>query len=103
MNQKEFIQEFKKMTEEMVTLVEKKNTDYSYGQDAYRNFKLCEQLGICPTEKGILVRMSDKMTRIANLLEKDAEVKSESIQDTLRDLSNYSLILAIYLKQRQKK
>jgi hypothetical protein len=47
--------------------------------------------------------MTDKMQRIANLLDKEAMVKDESILDTLQDLSNYSLILRVYLEQKNEK
>ena len=45
--------------------------------------------------------MTDKLQRISNLLEKEAEVKDESILDTLQDLSNYSLILRVYIESRK--
>ena len=42
-----------------------------------------------------VVRMEDKFNRIENwILNPNQEVKSESIIDTLEDLSNYSLMLA---------
>jgi hypothetical protein len=47
--------------------------------------------------------MSDKMSRVANLIRKarvgqSAAVADESVTDTLLDLSNYAIILAMYLK-----
>lgn len=86
----------------MMTIVTMKNKDYSTIENAFRNFMQCETLGICSAEKGILVRMSDKMSRISNLLERDAFVVDEKIEDTLVDLSVYSIILSIYLKEKAK-
>jgi hypothetical protein len=103
MNHDEYLKEFKKITDEMFEITTSKNKDYACGDDAMRNFKQCENLGICSAEKGILVRMSDKMSRISSLLEHDAFVKGESINDTCRDLSNYAIILSIYLADKYKK
>ena len=46
-----------------------------------------------------VVRMEDKMNRISTLVDgnKHAEVASESLADTLRDLSNYSAMVACWL------
>jgi hypothetical protein len=47
----------------------------------------------------------DKMTRIGNLLNKDqAQVKDESIFDTIQDAINYSAILyfGILMEQRER-
>jgi hypothetical protein len=46
--------------------------------------------------------MADKMSRIINLTERDAEVKDESINDTLVDLANYSIILKLYIESKSK-
>lgn len=43
------------------------------------------------TGDAILVRMSDKVARIASLSVKDAEV-SESLEDTIKDLGAYALL-----------
>lgn len=103
MNQLDYLKEFKGVTDKMLSIVTKKNKDYAGTEDAFKNFKMCEALGLCSMEKGILVRMSDKMTRISNLLEKDPDVASESIIDTLIDLAAYSIILILVIKDRKNK
>ena len=47
-----------------------------------------------------VVRMEDKMNRISTLVDVDkpAEIASESLADTLRDLSNYSAMVACWLE-----
>ena len=45
----------------------------------------------------MLVRMTDKMQRVANLLYKEADVADEKLQDSLLDLSNYADIMNVYL------
>ncbi len=77
----------------------RKNADYSGDTFAFANFDAVEKLWICSAEIGLLVRMTDKMCRISNLIanQREGKVKDESINDTLSDLSNYARILNIYI------
>jgi len=93
------IERIKENTQKMVDIAVKKNQDYS-GAEPFQHFMLVERLGVTSAEKGIVVRMCDKVSRIANLLEKDAAVVDESIQDTLLDLANYALILEALINYR---
>lgn len=84
-------------------IAKKKNADYAGergAEDPFSNFRACEAFGV-PTEKGILVRMSDKMSRIGSLLDQEAQVVEESVQDALADLANYALILSNYLDSKK--
>lgn len=49
-------------------------------------------------ELGILVRASDKLARLKNLLDKQAEVDDETRADTWRDLAGYAIQALIMLK-----
>jgi hypothetical protein len=82
-----------------VQLALRKNADYANSDDPFANFKTSTIVGV-PVEKAFLVRMGDKLARIGNLLDRPAEVKDESIGDTLSDLANYALLLRIWLEQR---
>ena len=99
------IKGFKETTENMYALHKKKNSDYAGSKDPYKNFRQCESLDICSVEQGILVRMSDKMSRISTLIgeNKEAEVTDEKLEDTLLDLANYSVILKCFLENGRKK
>ena len=78
-----------------------KNSDYGgSNNDPYANFRNSTIAGV-KVEQGILVRMSDKMSRIGTLLQKEAKVKDEAIEDTLMDLINYAAILKSYLKNNK--
>ena len=82
-------------------VMENKNKDYTgaHGADPFANFTRSEALGICSTEQGFLVRMSDKMSRLAAFChEGHLAVEDEKIVDTLQDLLNYCILLACYLK-----
>ena len=84
------------MFHESVALIEQKGHDYNRqqqnGGDTLFNLRVAEILGIIPTaERGILVRLSDKFMRLISLMEPgvEAEVKGESLRDTVRDIHNY--------------
>lgn len=47
-----------------------------------------------------VVRMGDKMNRIESLSKKEAEVKDESIKDTLLDLANYAIMTVMWLNRK---
>jgi hypothetical protein len=84
-----------------VEISRKKNADYAGAADPFANFRVCASLGI-PVEVGLIVRMSDKMARIANLTKPGvvAQVVDESVLDTLSDLANYAMILRMWLESQ---
>jgi hypothetical protein len=80
----------------------RKNHDYGASDKSpYNNFLNSTMVGVS-VERGILVRMMDKISRISTLLEKEAQVSDESIQDTLMDLINYTAILKSYLNRKNE-
>lgn len=82
-------------------LIKKKNADYCgiETQDPYINIKNSITVGVSP-EQGVMVRMMDKISRTYNLLNQNAEVENEAIEDTLNDLINYAAILKSYIKRK---
>jgi len=87
---------------ECLTTLKNKNHDYAVGdnveEDALKNFKLVEYLTITDSPTGILVRMCDKISRLANVYKGGNKVQ-ESCEDTIKDLINYSLILLATIKE----
>jgi hypothetical protein len=85
-----------------IEISRKKNADYTGGNsNPFSNFTSVENLGI-KTEQGFLTRMMDKMARIGSYVSKgELQVKDESVIDTLRDLANYSCLLAGYIKSKE--
>lgn len=71
---------------ELVALLLRKNADY--GSSAWNPPTLKPTLSV---GDAILVRMSDKVARIATLAIKEAEV-AESLEDTIRDLGGYAIL-----------
>ena len=103
MNREGLIVFFENNTNEMIETMKRKNTDYAGadGESPFANFQRVESLGICSTEQGFLTRMTDKLCRISNLTKNEAKVKDESIQDTLLDLANYSLLFSAFLQSKK--
>lgn len=93
--QKLSLEAIKKAHTELTDIFEKKNTDYGNSFE-----ESLEKHGLIAA----VVRMEDKMLRLNNLSKKQSEqlVKDESIIDTLKDLSNYALMTAVWLEQTQR-
>lgn len=77
-----------------------KNSDYADKDNPFKNFNLSANVVGITVEKGIMIRLMDKMTRISNLLERENVVKDEKIEDTIKDAMNYLNILLTYLQQK---
>ena len=102
MERKDFLNEFEYNTTKDVETMFRKNKDYAGEEDAFKNFRRAEDLGLCNVETAIMVRMCDKFQRIINLLDKEEpDVLDESIKDSLSDLRNYANILEVYLKYKK--
>jgi len=97
MTTQQFIQEFEAATAKIVATVKAKNADYAGDGDPFFNFLVIEKLskGRISAEDGILVRKTDKITRLMNLVKQDAAVTEESFEDTCLDDAAYSIILAV--------
>lgn len=102
LSSKDYIKRVEEEMSKELDITIRKNADYSGDTQAFNNFDAVERLWICSAEIGLLVRMTDKMCRISNLIanNKPGKVKDESICDTLSDLSNYARILNIYISTK---
>ena len=84
------IQQFMDITTNMAKTYAAKNHDYG---DSFDNS--LDKFGLIAS----IVRMSDKMNRLETLITKEAQVKDESIKDTLLDLANYSIMTVMWLNK----
>lgn len=102
MDKKQYFEFAQAFFNECIEISRKKNADYTGGNDnPFSNFTSVENLGI-KTEQGFLTRMMDKMARIGSYVSKgELQVKDESVKDTLRDLANYSCLLAGYIESKK--
>lgn len=104
MNTKEYLKEFKKITDQMYAITERKNHDYSPGEDPFKNFTMVETMGVATTEQGFFTRMNDKMMRLSGFISSGVlKVRDEKIEDTLMDLAVYSILLICYLRSKHHK
>lgn len=105
MNKQDYMAFHEECCKKMIAITKAKNADYTgKTEDPFLNFSRVESFGICSVEQGFLVRMTDKLSRINSFAQKGIlEVKDESIEDTLLDLANYSLLLAGYIKSEKLK
>ena len=100
----EYIAEFEKVTSQMLAITKAKNKDYSWDALRFKNFETIAFLTDWDTtvEQWFLVRITDKVTRIANLIKTENAVKTERIEDTLLDLSIYAILFKIYIETKTK-
>ena len=104
MTREQLLQYQREICAKMISIAEKKNADYAgKGGDAFNNFTRVEALGIASAEQGFLTRMTDKISRVISFMQNgELLVKDESVEDTLIDLANYSILLAGYLKSKKE-
>ena len=69
MDRDDLLEYFDQVTSHARKLLEDKNHDYAGQGDVFANFTRVESLGITSTEKGMLVRMSDKLSRLSSFCE----------------------------------
>ena len=109
------LEEVKRFREEMheqsMSIIEKKGHDYNHKQqhqgDTLFNLRVAAILGIIDTpSQGVLVRLCDKMMRLASLMTPgvEAEIKDESIQDTIADVHNYiDYAYLLFMEEQEKR
>lgn len=83
------VSRFKQITDEMVNLYERKNSDYGNSiHDTYMKYGAV----------AYLVRMEDKINRVRGLTQSNNQKVDEKIKDTLIDLANYSILMLLELE-----
>lgn len=106
MNQNELIKFAEEFFAKGVNLVRTKNMDYANPEahgDAFGNLKAVTTFNI-PVDIGFIVRMTDKLSRLATFAKTgQLQTKDESVIDTLRDMSNYSMLFAAWLESEKVK
>lgn len=87
------VQQFMDITTDMTKTYEAKNHDYGNSFD-----QSLDKFGLIAS----VVRMGDKMNRLETLVIKKAQVKDESIKDTLLDLANYAIMTIMWLNNKKE-
>lgn len=104
MTREELLKHHEVICKQARDLMDKKNRDYAGndGLEPFANFTRVEAMGICSTEQGFLVRLTDKMSRISSILESGKNhVKDESFEDTMVDVINYIVLLSAYRQEKR--
>lgn len=104
MTRQEYLEFHRRCCDKMIEVTAAKNNDYAGFEDdnPFANFTVVERVGVSSTEQGFLTRMMDKFSRINTFVKKGVlSVSDESVQDTLIDLANYSILLAGYIKSKR--
>lgn len=104
MTKEELFKLHQEICQEALELMKKKNNDYASNKDPFMNFRRAEYLGFATAELGVLIRMTDKMSRISTFLNSgELSLSNESVYDSIVDIINYSVLLAGLLKDKQQK
>ena len=103
MTRDELLKHHAELSTQARELMNLKNRDYagSGGEEPFANFTRCEAMGICNTEQGFMVRLTDKMSRLSSFVQSGKmHVQDESFQDTCLDVINYMVLLSAYIKDK---
>lgn len=97
--QKEVLQSF---TAQMEAVMLKKGNDYAGDADRLKNFKVAGAIcGISP-ELQCLSLIATKVARLGTLLSASTKPDNESIDDSVLDLANYTVLLKMLLTQNPR-
>lgn len=103
MNREDLINYHEDICRQALELMKKKNHDYAgnSGKTPFANFERCEAMGICTTEAGFLVRMTDKLSRLSTFADAGKlQVDNEGYNDAIVDIINYCVLFSAYVKSK---
>lgn len=85
------VEQFMDITNNMTKTYAAKNHDYGNSFE-----QSLDKFGLVAS----VVRIGDKMNRIESLTKKEAQVKDESIKDTLLDMANYAIMTVMWMNKK---
>jgi hypothetical protein len=103
MNREELFKHHEELTKIALGLMKQKNHDYAgnSGEQPFANFERCEAMGICSTEAGFLIRMTDKLSRLSTFADSGKLlVDNEGYNDAIIDIINYCVLFSAYVKSK---
>lgn len=87
------LEEIQKIAQDIADLVARKNRDYGNSFD-----KTMDEYGMT----AYFLRLEDKVSRLKSLNKSDTQlVADESIEDTLKDIIGYTLLMINYLRSKE--
>lgn len=87
----ESVKQFIDITKKMAKTYAAKNHDYGNSFE-----QSLDKFGLVAS----VVRLGDKMNRVESLTKKEAQVKDESIKDTLLDMANYAIMTVMWMDKK---
>ena len=93
---------FYELLKQMEELQDRKNANYASEEDPLSNLRQCEKFGV-PASLGVMVRMSDKFSRLQRLMSGEPDLVGESIKDTLFDMAVYCLLDIILIEEEEER
>ena len=87
----ESVEKFTEITSNMAKTYAAKNHDYGNSFE-----QSLDKFGLVAS----VVRLGDKMNRIESLTKKEAQVKDESIKDSLLDMANYAIMTVMWMDKK---
>lgn len=100
MNHQEQFEAFEAFTSKMHKTLISKSNDYA-NNDRLSNFKMAGQISGIKPEINCLSIIATKVARLGVLLNSKGEPSNESIQDSVLDLANYSVLLHMILTEKK--
>lgn len=99
MNIEEQVKHFNEFTKQMENTMLKKGDDYS-NEDRLSNFKLAGNIVGLKPEQNCLSLIATKVARLGVLIASNKKPNNESINDSILDLANYSVLLSMLIKDK---
>jgi hypothetical protein len=106
MTREDLLRHHTELCEKAKAIMVNKNHDYTgnQGNSPFANFERCEAMGLCSTEVGLLVRVTDKVSRLSTFANcGKLKVENESYEDAILDIINYCILLSGIVKTKQKR
>lgn len=89
----------KESLSECQTILNKKSNDYSDKDNLFSCFEGAGNIAGITPEQSILTLIGIKIFRLKELITNDKNPNFESIDDSIKDLINYSLLLGFRIKK----
>ena len=105
MNREELFKHHEELSKIALDIMKKKNHDYAgnSGEQPFANFERCEAMGICNTEQGFLVRITDKVSRLSTFANAGKlVVDNEGYRDAILYIMNYCVLFSAYIKSKEE-
>lgn len=90
---------FNRVVEELRAILLKKGNDYA-GEERLSAFKTVAAITKTTPEMVCLIFIATKITRISNLLDSGVTPENESLQDSVKDLTGYSILLDAIINEK---